>query len=83
MSDADQERINAAVEHPAHYGGSADPYETIKVIEAWGLMESFCLANVVKYVSRAGRKGDALTDLRKARFYLDYEISRRQLREDH
>lgn len=38
---------------------------------------SFNLGNVVKYVSRAGRKDDdALKDLRKARFYLEREIER-------
>jgi hypothetical protein len=35
---------------------------------------SFTLGNVVKYVTRAGRKGDALTDLLKARKYLDWAI---------
>lgn len=37
---------------------------------------SFNLGNVVKYVSRAGRKDDALKDLRKAKFYLEREIER-------
>jgi hypothetical protein len=64
------------VDHPAHYGGADDPYEAIKVIEAWAL--GFCLGNAVKYISRAGRKGDALTDLRKARWYIDREIARRE-----
>ena len=63
-----------AVDHPAHYGGHSDPYEAIKVIEAWGL--GFHLGNTVKYLARAGRKGDRLTDLRKARWYLDREIER-------
>lgn len=66
------------VSHPAHYGGADNVYETIKVLEAWSLMGNFCLANTVKYLSRAGKKGDALTDLKKARFYLDYEIQRRE-----
>lgn len=61
------------VNHPAHYGGDT-PYEAIKVIEAWGL--GFNLGNAVKYISRAGRKGDRLEDLQKARFYLDREIKR-------
>lgn len=63
-----------AVNHPPHYGGQGNPYEAIKVIEAWGL--GFCLGNVVKYVSRAGRKPDVnvIEDLRKARWYLDREI---------
>ena len=64
----------SAVDHPAHYGGPGDPYEAIKVIEAWGL--GFHLGNTVKYLARAGRKGDRLTDLRKARWYLDREIER-------
>lgn len=65
--------MSEAVNHPAHYGGEANPYEAIKVIEAWSL--GFCLGNTVKYISRAGKKGDALEDLRKARWYLDREIS--------
>jgi hypothetical protein len=62
-----------AVNHPAHYGGADNPYEAIKVIEAWSL--GFCLGNAVKYISRAGKKGDRVEDLRKARWYLDREIS--------
>ncbi len=62
-----------AVDHPSHYGGDT-PYEAIKVIEAWGL--GFHLGNAVKYLSRAGKKGDRLVDLRKARWYLDREIGR-------
>jgi hypothetical protein len=59
------------VDHPPHYkqGG----IETIDVIEAWNL--GFCLGNAVKYISRAGKKGDALEDLRKARWYVDREIA--------
>lgn len=53
-----------AVNHPAHYGGDTT-YEVIRVIEAWQL--GFCLGNTVKYIARAGKKGDALEDLRKAR----------------
>jgi Protein of unknwon function (DUF3310) len=63
------------VNHPSHYGGDENPYETIKVIEAWGL--GFCLGNTVKYISRAGKKGDRLEDLKKARWYLDREIQNR------
>ena len=63
------------VDHPAHYGGDTT-YEAIKVIEAWEL--GFCLGNTVKYISRAGKKGDALEDLKKARWYLDREIARRE-----
>ena len=64
------------INNPQHYGGDANPYEAIKVIEAWGL--GFCLGNVVKYIARAGKKDPAkeLEDLKKARWYLDWEIAR-------
>lgn len=62
------------VNNPSHYGGADDPYETIKVIEAWQL--GFNLGNTVKYLSRAGKKGAALIDLRKAAWYLDREIAK-------
>lgn len=61
-----------AVDHPAHYGGADNPYEAIKVIQAWGL--GFCLGNTVKYIARVGKKDAALEDLKKARWYLDHEI---------
>ena len=57
--------------HPAHYTFSA--IEVIDAIEAWEL--GFHLGNAVKYIARAGRKGDQLQDLKKARWYLDREIS--------
>jgi hypothetical protein len=68
--------VSELVDHPAHYGGAEDPYEAIKVIDAWGL--GFSLGNAVKYIARAPRKGDPLTDLRKARWYLNHEIERLQ-----
>lgn len=61
------------VDHPDHYGGKENLYEAIKVIEAWNL--GFHLGNVVKYISRAGKKHDrVLEDLKKARWYLDRQI---------
>lgn len=66
------------VDHPQHYGGADNVYETIKVLAAWDLLDSFCLSNVVKYISRAGKKGAPLTDLEKAAWYLNYEIERRR-----
>lgn len=65
------------VDHPAHYGGADNPYEAIKVIEAWGL--GFCLGNAVKYIARAGKKGDRVEDLEKARWYLTREIERQRV----
>ena len=67
------------IDHPAHYGGADNVYEAIKVIEAWGL--GFCLGNTVKYISRAGKKDPAaeIEDLKKARWYLEREIARREV----
>jgi hypothetical protein len=63
------------VDHPSHYGGDTT-YEVIKVLEAWGLMGSFCLGNTIKYIARCGKKNDkVLEDLKKARWYLDREIT--------
>lgn len=61
------------VHKPQHYK-AGDVYETIRVIEAWGL--NYHLGNTVKYISRAGKKGDIVEDLEKARWYLDREIDR-------
>lgn len=62
-----------AVNNPKHYGGDTT-YEAIKVIEAWEL--NFHLGNVVKYISRAGKKDSSKTkeDLLKAQWYLDRYI---------
>ena len=62
------------VNHPDHYGGEANPYEAIKVIEAWCL--GFCLGNCIKYIARAGKKDSTLTDLKKAAWYLNREITK-------
>jgi len=64
------------VNHPLHYGGEDNPYEAIKVIDAWGL--GFCLGNTVKYISRAGKKGTdkELQDLKKALWYLERKIEK-------
>lgn len=64
------------VNHPKHYGGESNPYEAIKVIDAWDL--DFCLGNTVKYISRAGKKNPEkeIEDLKKALFYLQYKINK-------
>jgi len=66
-----------AINHPTHYGGADNPYEAIKVIDAWKL--GFNLGNTVKYISRAGKKDPekVLEDLKKAAWYLNREIMTR------
>lgn len=63
-----------AVDHPEHYNAHPSGVECIDVVEHMG----FNLGNAIKYVWRADLKGDAVEDLRKARWYLDREIDRRQ-----
>jgi hypothetical protein len=64
------------VNSPPHY--TAGGIETIDFIEAKDL--NYRLGNVVKYLSRAGKKvdGDPIADLKKARWYLDREILTRE-----
>jgi hypothetical protein len=69
---------NEMVNGPAHYGGVDNPYEVIKVCEAWGLDYDAYLFNVVKYVARAGKKDTdkELQDMKKALWYLNRKIER-------
>ena len=67
-----------SVNHPAHYGGVDNPYEVLKVAEAWGFHKNAYLFNVLKYIGRPS-KGNYLEDLKKARFYLDREIANLEL----
>lgn len=69
------------VNHPKHYNAlpavcdkCGDAIECIEVVRHMG----FNLGNVVKYVWRADHKGDSVEDLKKARWYLDDEIKRRE-----
>ena len=66
------------VNNPKHYGGADNPYEAIKVIEAWDL--DFNLGNVVKYIARAGKKDEwkYLEDLEKAAWYLNRAIENKK-----
>lgn len=62
----------AAISHPSHY--THGKFECWDVVDDWGL--DYYLGNVLKYICRAGRKGDAKVDLMKAREYLDRKISK-------
>jgi len=60
------------INHPAHYTSHPSGVECIQVTEHM----NFCIGNAMKYLWRAGLKGDALEDLKKARWYVDREIKR-------
>lgn len=72
-----QEAHDAAsdpVNHPAHYTSHPSGVEVITITEHMG----FCLGNAVKYILRADHKGNALQDLRKAIWYIEREIQKRE-----
>jgi hypothetical protein len=60
------------VNHPPHYTTHPSGVECIEVTRHM----TFNLGNAVKYIWRAGSKGDQVTDLRKAIWYLEDEIKR-------
>lgn len=62
---------NNNINHPSHYTKDRK-FETIEVIEDWKL--NYHLGNVIKYISRLGRKEDEIEDLKKAKWYLDRYI---------
>jgi len=70
--------MKEAVNNPAHYDGADNPYEAIKVIDAWDL--NFNLGNTVKYIARCGKKDDEIQELEKAAWYLNNEIRKRKSR---
>lgn len=58
-NQARAQQAREQVDHPKHYGGADDPYEAIKVMEAWHGPEAvywFCLLSAEKYQSRMGKK---------------------------
>lgn len=65
--------VREQVDHPSHYGGDVI-HETVKCLEAWGLESDALLWNAVKYISRAGKKGPKIQDLKKAEWYLQRRI---------
>lgn len=65
--------MNDVVNHPPHYKAPSG-LEAIDVIEGFGL--GFHRGNAVKYLLRAGKKGAADQDIRKARWYVQRDLER-------
>jgi hypothetical protein len=62
---------NDAINHPDHY--TSGGIETIDFIKAKLTTEEFIgylKGNILKYVSRAGKKDDAKKDIEKAQWYI-------------
>lgn len=68
------------ITHPSHY--TDGKIEVINYILDKGM--DFCSGNVIKYISRAGKKKgcDRLTDLKKARQYIDFLIENEENKQD-
>lgn len=62
------------VNHPPHYNAHPSGVECIQIAEHF----PFNVGNAIKYLWRAESKGAPLDDLRKARWYIDREIARRE-----
>jgi len=56
--------------NPSHYrSGGEETIDKIRRMLGDERFIGFCLGNAIKYRDRAGKKGDADTDLRKALWY--------------
>jgi len=68
------------VNYPPHYTGGLAKCECGKSIECIQITEhmNFCLGNSIKYIWRADLKEDPIKDLKKAKWYIDRELERRQ-----
>lgn len=60
------------VNRPSHYTNHPSGVECIDITKHM----NFCRGNAIKYIWRAGEKGDLLEDLKKAEWYIRCEIER-------
>jgi hypothetical protein len=57
--------------NPDHYKQHPSGVECINITEHL----DFCTGNAIKYLWRAGLKGDAVADLEKAKWYIERRIA--------
>lgn len=62
------------VNHPPHYTNHPSGIECIEITRHMG----FTLGNALKYIWRADLRGDAIEDLKKAIWYINDELARRE-----
>ena len=74
VNQVSNQTADEMVNHPKHYTSHPSGVECIEVVEHYG----FNVGNCIKYLWRAGLKGDAIEDLKKARWYLNREIQKRE-----
>lgn len=58
--------------NPDHYKSHPSGVEAVEILEWY----NYNTGNALKYLWRAGLKGDAITDLKKALWYVQREIDR-------
>jgi hypothetical protein len=69
-----EQDLTSAVNHPSHYTTHPSGVECITITEHM----NFCVGNAMKYLWRAGLKGEEVEDLEKAAWYIAREIERRK-----
>ena len=62
------------VNHPAHYTKHPSGVECIDIVEHL----PFCLGSAIKYIWRCDEKDNPIQDLKKARWFIEREISKRE-----
>ena len=62
----------SGIDHPDHYNKHPSGVECIDIVEHF----NFNLGNAMKYIWRAGLKGNKVEDLKKAEFCIKREIER-------
>ena len=62
------------VNHPDHYQGKVECIDAIEAALSDDGFVAHCRGTAMKYIYRAGRKGESVEDLRKAAWYLDRAI---------
>lgn len=65
-------KVHDPINHPSHYTAHPSGVECVEVAEHF----NFNVGNAIKYLWRAGLKGDALEDLKKAAWYVSREVQR-------
>ena len=72
MDEGKQKSSSDKVNHPKHYNSHPAGIECIDVVEHM----TFNRGNAIKYIWRAGMKGDIIEDLKKAIWYVEREIKK-------
>jgi len=64
------------VNHPPHYQGKVEVIDAIESALGEEGFKAYCRGNALKYISRAGKKGDPEEDIRKAIWHLERWIAK-------